>query len=110
MKPIHQTNCSTAKCGGDFDCFGCGRRVGWCCGAADLLGPDHCDDCWFDRQRTLQRVRCRASTRGALGGRRPATWQRKPLLVADELREDGFLRVTGTGRFALTNRGRETLR
>ncbi|HTA91202.1 MAG TPA: hypothetical protein VK745_16565, partial [Polyangiaceae bacterium] len=45
----HQNDCSAAECGGEFTCEGCARVVGWCLGSGDLLGKEHCDDCWRDR-------------------------------------------------------------
>ena len=109
MKPIHQRKCNPRKCGGDFDCWGCGRRVGWCLGCADLLGEEHCDDCWKDRLAVLVRVSQGLATRGALGTRRPTAWQRKPLVVAEELRDEGFLRFARNGRFVLTESGRRAI-
>lgn len=108
-KSIHQKGCTARKCGGVFECWGCGRIVGWCFGSDDLLGDEHCDDCWHDRYRLLKRVRDGWYTRGMLGGRRPPTWQRKRIVVAEELCDDGFLRFARNGRFALTSRGREAI-
>jgi hypothetical protein len=108
--PVHQ--CS-GGCGGEFLCDGCNRVVGWCRGAADDIGPEHCDDCYCDRLAVLELIRAEGQqTRSALKwrvGDKAKAWQRDPVTVARELCEDGFLTFNGAGRFALTPRGREAL-
>lgn len=113
--PIHQhRRCSIQKCGGEFTCEGCKRVVGWCMGAGDDLGAEHCDDCYCDRLAVLQLIAKEGrQSRTALKlrvGKKAAAWQRDPVSVARELCEDGFLEFNRAGRFALTARGREASR
>ena len=109
--PVHQhARCSIEKCGGEFTCEGCERVVGWCMGAGDELGAEHCDDCFCDRIAVLELIKKDGQqSRTALKlrvGKRAAAWQRDPVTVARELCEDGFLEFNRAGRFALTARGK----
>lgn len=107
-EPLHQ--CAKGRCGGTFTCAGCERVVGWCFGAGDELGAEHCDDCWHDRLAVLHRIKGGFNTRAALAsGVKKAEWRREPLVVAAELVEDGFLELRANGRFYLTDRAREAL-
>lgn len=98
------------KCGGTFTCEGCKRIVGWCFGAADDLGYEHCDDCYCDRLAILQRIKvgCGIRFQLAMGAKRNK-WMRPPPVVAAELVEDGFLVLKRNGRFYLTASARELI-
>lgn len=107
-RPIHQTGCRTKKCGGEFTCDGCSRVVGWCMGAGDDLGEEHCDDCYCDRLAVLERcAEGRVNTKALLAAYdTPDVCKRPMVTVARELCEDGFLDFRRNGRFVLTARGR----
>lgn len=107
---IHQRGCRPRKCGGDFTCEGCERLVGWCFGCDDVLGEEHCDDCWRDRLAVLERCKQGLGTRYLIGSDlKKDVWRRAPVKVAEELCSDGFLEFKRNGRFVLTERAREAL-
>ena len=108
---VHQRGCSTRKCGGTFTCTGCQRRVGWCLGCADKLGPEHCDACFTDRLAVLEGVKRGCNNRFMLASNARANlgWLRPPVTVARELCIEGFLVFKRNGAFYLTDRGREAL-
>lgn len=94
---IHQRGCIPKRCGGEFTCRGCERVCGWCFGCNDLLGPEHCDDCYTIRRDVLRNVKY---------GR---VWAIDPV-VFNGLRVEGFVEKR-SGQFSiLTDKGREALK
>lgn len=105
--PLHQ--CAKGRCGGTFTCYGCARVVGWCFGAGDELGEEHCDDCWKERHDLLAFLADGPCSPAKL--ERRFGWRQWRQNVADMLQslsDEHFIIARSRG-YALTDRGREAL-
>lgn len=104
---LHQ--CSDKHCGGTFTCYGCERIVGWCFGAGDELGEEHCDDCWKERHDLLAFLAdgpCSpAKLERRFGG---SGWRQSIADMLRSLKDEHFIYRVSRG-YALTILGREAL-